>query len=104
LISRIQLAAKILRQQHETNNDTPDHIAHHHLQKSKIRIVGESGNTDDGQRARFRGHNRERNRPPGNLAVGEKIIPHRPLPLAETQPKQRDASQVRRNNQQVDPI
>ncbi len=104
LISRIQLAAKILRQQHKTNNDAPDHVSHHQLQKSKIRIVGQAGNTNDGQRAGLRGHNRQRNCPPRNVAVGEKVVSHRPLPLAKPQPEQRDPRQVSRNNQQVDPI
>src|ERR1035437_4792167 len=104
LISRKQLAAKILRQQDKTDNDTPQHISHHQLQKSEIRIVGEAGNTDNGQRAGFRRHNRQRDCPPRNVAVGKKIVAHRPLPFAKPQPEQRDARQVQPNNQQIDSI
>ena len=46
----------------------------------------------------------KRNCPPGNVAVGEKVVPHRPLPFAKAQAEQRDPRQVRRDNQQVDPI
>src|SRR5260221_13089301 len=90
--------------ENETNDDEADHGTQQKLQKSKIRIGGEAGNTDYGQRASLRRHNRQRNCPPRNIAVGEKVVSYRALPLAKPQPEQRDPRQVRRNNQQVDPI
>src|ERR1035438_5119169 len=104
LICGIKLAAKILRQEYETNNDASDDVPHYHLQEREIRIVGEARNADDGQSAGLGGHDRQRNRPPRNIAIGEEVIPHRPLPLAKAQPEERDSCQVCRDNQQVDPI
>jgi len=42
--------------------------------------------------------------PPRNVAVGEKIIAHRSLPSAKTQPEQRNPRQVQGDNQEVYPI
>lgn len=104
LIGRIELAAKILRQEHKADDDATDYISHDHLQKSQIGIVGEAGNADDGQRARLRRDNRQGNCPPGNIAIGEEIVTHRPLAFAEAQAKQRYPGQVRGDNQQVNAI
>src|SRR3984957_13991095 len=104
LVGRVQLAAKILRQQQTTDDNAPQQISHRPLKKSEIRIVGQAGNTDNGQCAGFCRNDREADCPPGNFAVGEEIIAHGPLPLSKSQPEQRDPRKISRDDQQVDPI
>ncbi len=79
----------------------PHHVSQHHLQKSQVGVVGEAGNADDGQGAGLSRHDRQRNRPPGNIAVGEKVVAQRALPLAEAQAKQRDPRQVQRDDGEI---
>jgi len=74
------------------------------LQKTEIRVEGEPGDADDGQGAGFSGDNGERNRPPGNVAVGEEIVAQAALRFAEAQAEDRDRRQIERDDRQVDRI
>src|SRR5882757_2372011 len=102
MVSGIKVAAKILWQENKTNDDASDYVSHDHLQEGKVGIVGEARNADDGQRTGFCRDNRQCDCPPRNVAVGEKIVAHRPLPFAKAQPEQRDPRQIDGNNDEVD--
>jgi len=47
-VRSVKIAAKVMRQQHETDHHAPHHIAHHDLQKGEVGVVGKAGNADDG--------------------------------------------------------
>jgi hypothetical protein len=91
-----------MRQQNETDDDAPDEISEDNLQKCQIRVVGEAGNADDGERAGFGGDNRKGNRPPGNVAVSQEVIAQCALTLAETQAEQSDPHEIERNNREIE--
>ncbi len=69
-----QFAAKIAGQENDADHDPAQEIAKDDLQESPVAGVGEAGHADDGQRAGFRGHDGERNGPPGNFAIGKKVV------------------------------
>ena len=83
-VRRVKIAAKVVRQQHEADDDAPHYVSHHDLKKREVRVVGEPGNADDGERAGLGRDDRERNRPPRNIASRQKIVAQRPLLLAES--------------------
>ena len=87
LIRGIQLASKV-RGQEKTDDNAREQVTQDHLQKFQIAIEREARSADDGQRARLGRDNRKRNGPPGNVAVGQKIIPQRPLRLRNRIPNQ----------------
>ncbi len=90
-----------MRQQDKADDETPHHVSQHHLQKRQIGVVSQTGNTDDGERAGFRRDDRKRNRPPGNVPVGQKIVAQGALLLAKAQSKQSDPSQVKRDDGEI---
>ncbi len=90
-----------MRQQDKTDDEPPHHVSQHHLKKCQIGVVRQAGNTDDGESAGFSRNNRKRDRPPGNIPVGQKIIAQGALLLAKAQPKQRDPRQVERDNAKI---
>ncbi len=90
-----------MRQQHKADDDAAHHVSHYDLEKGQIRVVGEAGNADDGQRAGLGCNNRQRDSPPRDTPPGEKIVPQGPLLLAEAEPEQRDSSQVQRDNREI---
>ena len=55
-ISCIEIPTEVMRQQHKADHHPPDHISHHQLQESKVRIVGNPRHADDGQRAGLSRH------------------------------------------------
>ena len=69
--------------------------------ETQVGVVGQAGNADDGERAGFSRDDGKRNRPPGNIAIGEKIIAQRTLRLAKAQTEQRDPRQVQRDNGEI---
>src|SRR5208283_2905987 len=84
-IRRVEIAAKVVWEQDKADYDAPDTIAHDHLQEGEIGIVGEPGNTDDGERAGFGGDNGKCDRPPRDIAPRQKIIAQRAMPLAKAE-------------------
>src|SRR5262249_48618238 len=104
LICGVEIAAEIVRQQHEADDHAPDYVAENHLQECEIGVVGEAWDADDGERAGFGGNDRERNRPPGNVAIGQKVIAQRTLLLAEAQSEQSDAYQVKGDDSEVEAV
>ena len=93
-----------MRQEYEGDDDTSHHIAHRDLQKREVRIVGQAGHADDGERAGFGRHDRQRDRPPRNVAVCEKVIAQRALFFSEAQSEQRDADQVDGDDGEVEMV
>ena len=80
--------------EHEADNYAANNVSEHNLQEGEIALIRQPGNADDGQRAGLGRNNRERNRPPGNVAVGQKVVTQRALPLAKAQPEQSDPRQI----------
>ena len=72
------------------------------LKKSEIRVVGEAGNADDGERAGLGRDDGERNRPPGDFASSEKIVAQSALLFPKTQAEQRDACQVEGDDREIE--
>ena len=66
----------------------PQDVTHDNLQERQVGVVGQPRNADDGERAGLGGDDGKRNRPPGNVAVGQKIVAQSSLPFAKTQAKQ----------------
>src|SRR5581483_993570 len=91
LVCREEVASEILRHKDDADHYAGDQVSKNELQKAEIAIIGESGNADHGQRARLGGDNRERNGPPGDIAIGEEIAFQRAIGRTEMNPKQRDA-------------
>src|SRR4029077_20191203 len=100
-VGSVKFTAKIVRQENETDDDTPDHVSQHDLQEHQVGVIGQSGNANDGESAGFRCDDGERNRPPWDIAIGEKIVPQRALLLAEAQPEERNPRQVQPDNREV---
>src|SRR5580704_2742230 len=101
-VGSVEIAAKILRQQNKTDDHASHEISQNDLQEGEIGIVGKAGNADDGERAGFGRNNRKRDRPPGNIAVGQKVIAQSPLTLAEAQAEQSDPHEVKRNDREIE--
>ena len=91
-----------MREQNKTDDDASDQIPEDNLQKRQIGIVGEAGDADDGEGAGFGGHNRKRNRPPGNVAVGEEVVAQRASMFAEAQAEQSNPDEIERNNREIE--
>src|SRR4051812_9076697 len=93
-----------MRQQQKADHHATDQVADHDLQETEVGVVGEAGDADDRQRACLRCHNRERDRPPRNIPVSQKVVAERPLLLAELQSEDRDPDQVRDNQNEVESV
>ena len=102
LVRGVEIATEIMGQKDKTDNHTAHDISHYHLQKREIGIVSQTWNADDGQRAGFRRDDRKRNRPPGNIPVGEKVVAQSALLLPEAQSEQSDPSQIERDNGEIE--
>src|SRR5579871_2552240 len=89
-----EISLKIMGQQYKADNDASDDVAENELQKGEVRGERKAGNADDRERTGFSGDDGKRNRPPGNIAVGEKVIAQGALPLAESQAEQSDPCEI----------
>jgi hypothetical protein len=83
LVRGEQFAAEVLREQQEADDDASDQVSEDDLEEAEIVVVGEAGDADDGERAGLGGDDGERDRPPGNVAVGEEVVAQRAMALAE---------------------
>ena len=90
-----------MRQENKADDHATHDVSHHDLQKGQVSVVSQPRNADDGQCAGLGRNDRERNRPPRNIAPGEKIVAQRALLLAEAQPKQRDPRQVQPDDREI---
>jgi hypothetical protein len=104
LIGGVHLAAKVLGDEQHADDDSRQQISEYDLQKAEISIKRQAGNADDGQRAGFSGNNRQRNGPPGNVAVSQKIVAESTLRFTEAQPKDCDRRQIKRDDRQIERI
>ncbi len=74
-----------MRQQNETDDDASHQITHNDLQEGEVCIVGKARDTDDRQGTGLGRDDGERDCPPGDVSIGQEIITHRSLTLAESQ-------------------
>src|SRR5258708_3002433 len=93
-----------MRQQHKADYYAAHHVSHDDLQEREIRIVGQPGNADDGQRAGLGRDNREGDRPPWNVPPREKVVAQGMLLLAEAQAEQGDPRQVQSDDREVEMV
>src|SRR5581483_6679694 len=84
--------------------DPANYVPEDDLKKRKVGIERKARNADDGQRAGFSGDNRERDRPPRNIAIRKKVVTQRALRFPKPQAKKRDSRQVRGDDGQVQRI
>jgi hypothetical protein len=75
LIGSQHLALKVLRQKDQRHHDAAYHVANHDLQKSEVPCERHPRNAHNGERAGLSRDDRQRNRPPRNRLVGEKVAP-----------------------------
>ncbi len=94
LVGRDQVAAEVVRDQQNTDDDAPDQVADDKLQEAEVALVGQAGNADDGERAGLGGHDGERNRPPGNRLLGQEISAEGARLLPESHAKESDPGQI----------
>ena len=80
----------------------PNHVSHYYLKKSQIGVISQAGNTNDGQNTGFGRDDRKRDRPPGDIAVGQKIVAQRALPFAKTQAEECDPSEIDRDDRKIE--
>jgi len=74
LVGGHHASGKIFWYENDADQHPRNEVSKNQLQESEVGIVGEAGDADDGQRAGLGGHNRERNRRPWNVLVGQEII------------------------------
>ena len=55
LVSSDELSAKVLRDEHETDDDSSQHVAEYQLQEAQVGLIGQAGNANDGESASFGG-------------------------------------------------
>jgi hypothetical protein len=74
------------------------------LQKRQIGVVSEARNADDSQRAGLCRYDRQRNRPPWDVASSKELIAERALPFAEAQPEQGNPDQIDSDNREIETV
>ena len=84
--------------------EAPNQVSDYQLQKTEVLLVSESRHADDGQRAGFRRHNGERDRPPCDLLVREEVVFQRALVLAKAQAERRHSGQVDDDDGEIDGV
>ena len=70
----------------------------------KSPVKASAGDADDGEGAGLRGDDGERNGPPGNIAIGKKVRPQRPLAVTKAETEPGDAQQIQDNREDVDEV
>ena len=73
LISSVELSPKVLGYEDNANHHPRDKIAEHNLQEAKVAVVCQARNADHSQRTGFSRNYRQRDRPPGDIAVRQKV-------------------------------
>src|SRR5437773_1497525 len=105
-----QIAAKICRDEKQTDDDSRDNVTKHNLQVSKVaalfrlRVVGkgERRHSDQRERAGFRRHDREADHDPGSVLVAEKVILNSALRFAKHHAKDRDTGEIKQQHDVID--
>ena len=72
----------------------PTTVSHDYLKEREVRVVGEAGDADDGQRAGFGSDDGERDGPPRDVASGKEVVAQSALLFAEAQAEERDAREI----------
>ena len=57
LVSGVKVAFEIVRQQYERDDEAAGDVSEDNLKKREVRVIGETGNADDGQCAGFSSDN-----------------------------------------------
>src|ERR1041385_1833394 len=83
LVSCEHLAAKILRDKNQAHDNPTEQIAEDKLEKAEVAAIRNARRADDRECAGFSTNNGKSNGPPGNIAVGQKIIAQRSLGFAK---------------------
>ena len=101
LIGGEEIAAKVVRQQYETDDESSHDVSQDDLQKREIGVVRQPRNADDSQRAGLGGNDGQRNRPPGNVTSRQEVVAQRALAFAEAHAEQGDPDQIDGNDREV---
>jgi hypothetical protein len=71
------------------------------LQKTEVRVVSQTGDANDRQRAGLGGDNRESNSGPGNALVCQEVVAQGALALAEAQAEKGYTYEVESDNGEI---
>jgi len=96
------LAAKVLGQKNQRDNDARQQVAEHHLQEDEAAGIGERRRADDREGACFGRDDGERNGPPGSGPAAEEVIFQGSAGFGEARPKPRDGGEIGGNNREID--
>src|SRR5579862_1060681 len=102
LVSRVEFALEILRDQYNTQNHARDKIAQHNLQEFEVSAVSDAGSADNCERRGFGGDNRTCDRPPGRCPTAKKIISKAVLTATEIRAEKRDAHKIENEDSEID--
>ncbi len=115
LIGGQHLPLKVFGQEERGHHDATEHIADDDLQEAEVAGECQPRCADDGERRCLCRHNRQRNRPPRDCLVGQKVATQRAVErhlacgraagramAAEAQPEERDCHQVQPNHAEID--
>ncbi len=94
-----QLTAEVAREEYRGDHEATDDVPHHDLQETEIAVHGAGSirqprRTDERESARFRGDDREHQRPPRDAVPGHEVVCRVALAPAQEYPEGRDAEQV----------
>src|SRR5205085_7017606 len=90
----VQIAAKVRWDEYHADKHAADDVPEHELQERHVAGVRRGGYADERQRARFRGDDREADRPPRHRTGCEKIVAGCFLKAREVRPEERDRDEV----------
>jgi len=93
-----------VRQEDKRNDEAAAYISEDNLKKCEVRVISETGNADDGQRAGFGSDNRKRNCPPWDVASSEELVTQAALSFAKAKSEQCDSDEIDRNNGEVETV
>src|SRR5262249_4363944 len=101
LICREHLAAKILGRKKQADDHAAGQVSEDYLEKTEVAGIGHARRADDRERAGLRADDRERDGPPGDVAIGKKVVAERTLRLAKAESKKSNADQIRNDDGSV---
>ena len=102
LVCSEKFPLEIVGNEKKADDDSSQQITENNLQESKVRVIGQAGNTDDGERAGFSGDDGKRDRPPGNVPICQEICFERSFLCSKPQAKERNTYQVRNDDDEIE--
>src|SRR5581483_5808512 len=88
----------------EADDYPADEIPEDDLQKGEVGVVSEAGDADDRQGAGLGSDDGESDRPPRDVAIGEKVVFQGFLAFAKAQPEQGDTRQINSDDREIDMV